>query len=373
MSHGFQFSRGLSTRITFKYRQVRLTTSPNPAVSLHPTHSDALSNASPLRASTYAGDDEVQSTRRRTRTTYELSEEDFSTRPKKKSRVALGQKGDSTSEIAYSSLQNRSLSPPIGQQTSSQELAPSLALSDTDLPSIRVLSEEKGVSSADASHSPPHDGLSTTNNSPTQSPSRSRTPTIESLRNQGLGTIESPWVVEDLGSPKAFDSIALNMQDIANNALNTSPAITEVMEAVSPNNEEISLSEFGGALLGRFGIQPERSLSCLPRAEALGLLDRIYVHLQNHSPGSEQYLQILRLLQECSLHCRALPTSFVVGGLNFDRQDIMGQGSEVTVYRGQLASQGVVVREIRMISGYDQEPARPKITQVIVFTYLTEQ
>lgn len=59
------------------------------------------------------------------------------------------------------------------------------------------------------------------------------------------------------------------------------------------------------------------------------------------------------------------PSSFELHSVTFDRRDVVGQGGEATVYRGQMDDQSIVVREVvRPLKAWRSSAGR-KIIQVI--------
>ncbi|KAF8318092.1 kinase-like protein [Clavulina sp. PMI_390] len=84
----------------------------------------------------------------------------------------------------------------------------------------------------------------------------------------------------------------------------------------------------------------------LPDVETSISLDRIYQNLMNLSKDSDAYPQLLRRLQDlCSMNS-LLPASLILKDIAFDRENVIGKGDEVMVYKGRMADRFVAVREV---------------------------
>ncbi|KAF8312065.1 hypothetical protein DL93DRAFT_2138789, partial [Clavulina sp. PMI_390] len=100
--------------------------------------------------------------------------------------------------------------------------------------------------------------------------------------------------------------------------------------------------------LTKLGINSFNELLDLPQVEKIKLLDQVYLDFKSQSDTANGHTETLRLLQDLSHRFGALPTSFQVKDVRFDRRDVIGRGGEATVYRGLLEERTVVIREVVM-------------------------
>lgn len=90
-------------------------------------------------------------------------------------------------------------------------------------------------------------------------------------------------------------------------------------------------------------------------------------HLRRYPADSTDRANALKLLQDLSLKYGQPPSSFELFDITFDRRDVIGQGGEATVYRGQMNGQLVVVREVVKSEEEWNSPNGRRIIQVIFY------
>ncbi|KAF8312094.1 hypothetical protein DL93DRAFT_2082453 [Clavulina sp. PMI_390] len=117
--------------------------------------------------------------------------------------------------------------------------------------------------------------------------------------------------------------------------------------------------------LARLGAISSPNLANLDKTEKMLLLDDVYTDLSSRSITSTKYTKTLKLLQDLSHHLYALPASFQLENVGFDRKNVIGRGGEATVYRGQMMERAVVIREIIMPPRDWNRPLGRKVTQVL--------
>ncbi|KAF8309458.1 hypothetical protein DL93DRAFT_1752151 [Clavulina sp. PMI_390] len=67
----------------------------------------------------------------------------------------------------------------------------------------------------------------------------------------------------------------------------------------------------------------------------------------NHAMGSDEYTELLRLLQDYSSLTASLPSAFFLqSSIQVDRSYFVGKGGDTVVYPGSMNGQSVVVRQL---------------------------
>ncbi|KAF8306920.1 kinase-like protein [Clavulina sp. PMI_390] len=110
----------------------------------------------------------------------------------------------------------------------------------------------------------------------------------------------------------------------------------------------------------------QADLSSISETKLMHLLDSVDADLRRQTAANPE---TLRLLQDLCYHFLALPRSFILNHVSFDRKDVVGRGAEATVYRGRLMhgrhSRQVVVREVVMPPKEWESPSGRKVTRLV--------
>ncbi|KAF8312283.1 kinase-like protein [Clavulina sp. PMI_390] len=131
------------------------------------------------------------------------------------------------------------------------------------------------------------------------------------------------------------------------------------------DNEDIPM--ISPSMVARFSIPNLHNN--LPRDETLELLRRVDDDLRTQDPDSLRHPETLRLLQDLCYLFRAVPPSFALKNVVFNKDHVIGKGGEATLYRGRFVDQGssrtVVVREVVMPPSEWNSPAGRKVIRLV--------
>lgn len=88
--------------------------------------------------------------------------------------------------------------------------------------------------------------------------------------------------------------------------------------------------------------------------------------MESYPADSNDRANAMKLLQDLCMRSGQPPLSFELHGVTVDREAIVGQGGQATVYHGQMNNQPVVVREVvRSLKDWHSSAGR-EIIQVIM-------
>ncbi|KAF8301399.1 hypothetical protein DL93DRAFT_2160894 [Clavulina sp. PMI_390] len=141
---------------------------------------------------------------------------------------------------------------------------------------------------------------------------------------------------------------------------------SDVADSDATVSDNDAVPEISVEMANRLALQEPADLSSIPREEAIHLLDLVNAELRRRSFDDPD---ILRLLQDLSGHFLAVPSSFIIKNVTFDRKDVIGRGGEATVYRGsyldETMTRPVVVREVVMPPRDWISPLGRKVTRLV--------
>ncbi|KAF8315116.1 kinase-like protein [Clavulina sp. PMI_390] len=135
-------------------------------------------------------------------------------------------------------------------------------------------------------------------------------------------------------------------------------------QPAKPEKSKTDVPTIPSEIRESLGIDKDADISALLQNGQMDLLDRTYNVLKAGSDATKRPL-VFRCLQDFCYYFNSLPKDFQVRHVSFSRAVPMGRGGEATTYRGQMAGQEVVVREMFLTAKEWSEPGGQEVARLV--------